>query len=62
MIMPLIIITTIVSTIPAIIMTTFVATIVVAPIMPVSTITVMPAADQQDRPRYSQENHYCALH
>ena len=47
--MPLIIITTIVSTIPAIIMTTFVATIVVAPIMPVSTVTVMPAADQQDR-------------
>jgi hypothetical protein len=44
-IMPLIIITTIVSIMPMIIMTPFVATILVAPIMPVSTITVMPAAD-----------------
>jgi hypothetical protein len=62
MIMPLIIITTIVSIIPAIIMTTFVATTVVVPIMPVSTVTVMPAADKQDRAWYSHENHYCALH
>jgi hypothetical protein len=48
-IMPLIIITTIVSIMPMIIMTPFVATILVAPIMPVSTITVMPAAYKQDR-------------
>ncbi|WP_338922722.1 hypothetical protein V0M98_11200 [Pseudomonas silesiensis] len=47
--MPLIMITTIVSIMPMIIMTPFVATILVAPIMPVSTITVMPAADKQDR-------------
>jgi hypothetical protein len=47
--MPLIIITTIVSIMPMIIMTPFVATILVAPIMPVSTITVMPAAYKQDR-------------
>ena len=48
-IMPLIIITTFVSIIPMIIMTPFVATILVAPMMPISTVTVMPATDKQDR-------------
>ncbi|WP_191627444.1 hypothetical protein [Pseudomonas fluorescens] len=47
--MTMIIITTIVSIIPAIIMASVVATTLVAPIMPVSTVTVMPAADKQDR-------------
>jgi len=48
-IMPLIIITTFVSIIPMITMTPFVATILVAPMMPISTVTVMPATDKQDR-------------
>ncbi|MDQ0123561.1 hypothetical protein J2W17_002508 [Pseudomonas lini] len=47
--MPLIIITTIVSIIPMIIMTPFVATVLVAPMMPISTVTVMPATGKQDR-------------
>ena len=47
--MPVIIVTTIVSIIPTVIMTSFVATTLVAAIMPVSTVTVMPAADKQDR-------------